>query len=260
MVKILSSYINFAIGQYIVEPKKTLKNWVKPYVQTDQLKDPGYIYYNNIDTPDDCYLSSNNSITAKVILKKDPSKIEWDNISENTSKWAYKLLKPDKINWRYLSGNPSKWAYKLLKNNLDKISSYWLSINPSEWAFRLLKPENIDWAALSVNKSKWALKLLESNPDKINWKNISMNPSAYKLLEQLLAKPKVLEGSLFLEPNKVDLYYLSENPSKWAYKILKDMPSEIYWIGLSKNPYILKSIKNNKCYKHFDNLLYSLKH
>jgi hypothetical protein len=71
MVKILSSYINFAIGQYIVEPKRTLKNWVKPYVQTEQLKDVGYIYYNNINTPDYYYLSSNNTITAKVILKKE---------------------------------------------------------------------------------------------------------------------------------------------------------------------------------------------
>jgi hypothetical protein len=131
MVKLLSSNINIMIAQYIIEPKKTLKKWVKPFANIDKMVDLEYVYCRNPNEINLYKLSICNSIMAKLILKKYPDKINWNCLSQNPSKWAYKLLKLDKINWNWLSGNPSNWAYKLLKNNPDKIDWDWLSSNPS---------------------------------------------------------------------------------------------------------------------------------
>jgi hypothetical protein len=47
---------------------------------------------------------------------------------------------------------------------------------------------------------------------------------------------------------------LSENPSKWAYKLLKNKQYTINWNLFSANPYICKSIKTS--YKLFDDMVY----
>jgi hypothetical protein len=37
-------------------------------------------------------------------------------LAENTSKWAYKILKPDKIDWNYFSKSP--YLFKIVKTAL----------------------------------------------------------------------------------------------------------------------------------------------
>ena len=223
------------MAQYIIEPKKTLKKWVKPFAKIDYLVNFEYVYCR---APDKMYLyklSTSNSIMAKLILKKYPDKINWRWLSENPSKWAYKLLRTDKINWDLLSKNQSNWAYKLLKNNPDKINWNCLSQNPSKWAYKLLKLDKINWNWLSGNPSNWAYKLLKNNPDKIDWDWLSSNPSrwAYKLLK----------------PCKINWDWLAENTSKWAYKLLKLDKINLYYF--SSSSYIFKIIKTNKYYKLF---------
>ena len=266
MVKLLSSNITIIMAKYIIEPKKTLKKWVKPFVQINNLDNFEYIYCRdniNLDR-----LSKSNTIMAKLILKYSSYKINWDKLAMNPSKWAYKLLKPTRINLYLLAGNSSKWAYKLLKNNMAGYCWDILSVNTGRWAYKLLnnRPDKIDWFLLSGNPSKWACKILKNNLDKfcchwlsnnpgewackllksINWNYLSENPSkwAYKILKS--------------DFDKINIYLLSSNPSKWAYKILKNIPDEIDWNDFSSHPYIFKIIKNNKYYKLFDNLYNAL--
>ena len=109
MVKLSSSNINIIMAQYIVEPKKTLKKWVKPFVKIENIVNFEYHFSRNIDMISKYKLSISDSIMAKLIIKKYPDVIDWNYLSKNTNKWVYKLLKnnPDKINWNYLSENPS---------------------------------------------------------------------------------------------------------------------------------------------------------
>ena len=100
MVKSLSSYVNFMISKYIIEPKKTLKKWIKTHIKDEDSLNFEYIYCRN----------KTNTIMAKLILKYMPDKINWCNILENPSQWAYKLYK---IYWSCIPENPSRWAYKL---------------------------------------------------------------------------------------------------------------------------------------------------
>ena len=84
------------MAQYIVEPKKTLKKWCRSYVKIVYLVNFEYVYCRD---PDKMYiykLSTSNSIMAKLILKKNPNEIDWQNLSENSSKWAYKIIKTNK--------------------------------------------------------------------------------------------------------------------------------------------------------------------
>jgi hypothetical protein len=78
-------------------------------------------------------------------------------------KWACKLLKLNKINYEWLSRNPSKWAYKLLMNRSDKIDWQNLSENTSIWAYKLLKdnPFYIKWNLFS--QSPHIFKLVNTN-------------------------------------------------------------------------------------------------
>ena len=133
MVKLLSSYINFVMAQYIIEPKKTLKKWCRSHVKICSLTNFEYVYCKDPNKIDLYELSKSNTIMAKLILKKYP--IDWQRLSYNSSKWAYRLL--DNIDWILLSKNPSKWARKLLKNNPDKINWNYLSENP--YLFKIIK-------------------------------------------------------------------------------------------------------------------------
>jgi ribosomal protein L24E len=53
------------------------------------------------------------------LLKRNPEKISWWNLSINTNTEAVELLKqnPDKIDWANLSGNTNAEAVELLKQN-----------------------------------------------------------------------------------------------------------------------------------------------
>ena len=58
-------------------------------------------------------------------------------LSNNPSRWAYKLLKTDKIVWSSLSINYNHWSYKLLKKNSDKI--YWDYFSSNPYLFKIVK-------------------------------------------------------------------------------------------------------------------------
>ena len=115
-------------------------------------------------------------------------KIDWQELSKNTSPGAIELLEKnfEKIDWIYLSGNPN--AIHLLEKNPAKIDWYWLSQNPN--AIHLLEknPEKIVWYALSLNSN--AIHLLEKNPEKIHWGWFSKNPSIFEEDYQTLSKER----------------------------------------------------------------------
>jgi len=77
---------------------------------------------------------------------------------------------------------------------------------------------------LSGNPS--AMQLLEKNPDKIDWYWLSGNPS---------------EGAIqLLEKNQDKIYWeaLSQNQLKSAIQLLEKNQDKIYWEGLSQNSHI----------------------
>ena len=76
MVKSLSSNINIIMAQYIIEPKKTLKKWVKPRINIEKIvnfeyvycRDPNKINNHSISTPTFGFL--NFFASASVNYKK----------------------------------------------------------------------------------------------------------------------------------------------------------------------------------------------
>ena len=98
-------------------------------------------------------MSSNSSPEAIQLLKENPDKINWFNLSSNECVEAIQLLKenPDKINFDELSWN--KCAGQLLKKN----------------------PYKINWRNLVYNQCVEVFQLLKENPDKINWYEFSKN-------------------------------------------------------------------------------------
>jgi len=88
-----------------------------------------------------------------------------------------------------------------------------------------------------MDLSKHAIQLLENNPDKINWFSLSGNPSkgAIKLLEN--------------NPDKINWHNLSRNNSCGAVRLLEKHPNKINWYNLSQNPrifnYDYKQMKDN---------------
>jgi hypothetical protein len=238
----LSSYINFTIGQYIIEPKKTLKKWTRPNVNMEVLSNLEYAYVRN--KIDKNILSKTNTIMAKFILKNNPDKLNWRFLLLNSSTWANKLFKMNIIDWLWLSDNPNKRASKILKTRRDKINWYWLSRNPSNWAIKILKnnPKETSYSWISGNPNKWAYKLLKNKKEHINWNALSRNPSQW--VGKLIRK----------NPDKINWDLISLNSSKWAYKMLKKNKDKINWTTFSSNPYLFRIIKTN--YKLFDDLIY----
>jgi hypothetical protein len=133
---------------------------------------------------------------AITLLEKNPDKIDWIYLSNNSSPKAIKLLKErveyekglttyayniltNKIRWLFLSNNPN--AIKLLEENKNKI--VWQGLSNNLKAIKLLEAnqDKIDWNILSGNHE--AMNLLEANQDKINWEVLSRNPKAMSLLE-----------------------------------------------------------------------------
>ena len=273
MVKTLSSYINFTVALYIIEPLKIVKKWAKNSMKMKTIVDSEYIYSRDINIFNEYHLCKTDTIMSKVILKHRPDKIDWSILSRNSSRWVYKLLKNntnkidynalsqnksnwtikildlEKINWHLISANPSRWACKLIKNNPDKIELQFLLENPSKWAIRTLeKYNNIDLKYLSHNPcNKIAYELLVNNPTYINYHWLCVNSSKWI--------NKILNKNL----DKINWHLLLLNSSKWAYKLLKKNPEKIIWAWFSANPYILNPVKINTYYKLFDNILHKKK-
>lgn len=225
-MKIISNYINFTIGQYIIEPTRKLDKWLYKYIDEIELEEcskyifcaPSNLIYkipiitnaqqtkDIIDSRDWNKMSYSQSWKAYKILKKNIDKIIWNSLCTNQSIWAGKLIANnfDKIDWEMLIMNGSKWAVELLENNEDMIDLMGLSLNSSEWAYELFR-YNLDcivWEIFSNNWGQWAYKLLKKNPDKIDWRMFSINPNMfvpdvnktkkyYKLFDEFIYKKQL---------------------------------------------------------------------
>ena len=175
---------------------------------------------------------------AIELLKNNPTKIVWRNLSANPAPYAVKLLKENKtkIDWDYLSVNTNPYAIELLKANRNKIN--WPFLSENQAAIELLKDneDKIDWALLSSNPNDEAIELLNANQDKIDWKHLSLNPN-----------PEAIE---LLKANQKKIYWdeLSRNTNPEAIELLKANPDEIDWEWLSgnTNPEAIELLKKNQ--------------
>ena len=164
------------------------------------------------------------------LLKKYPNNIFWDEFSEIVDETCEELLEQqilkndnspvdetfsdkEEVNWYTLCLYAPKTLMPLIERHKDKI--YWngLSANPN--AIEILnKPENIDnidWDKLSRNPL--AIELLKNNPDKINWYELSTNPSLWK--QEVPELPKIVEESTVNYPKSVDSRAISNLVSQY---------------------------------------------
>jgi uncharacterized protein (DUF1778 family) len=161
--------------------------------------------------------------------------INWSELSKNESSKAIEfLLRPenrDKIDWTLLSANSNPKAVELLllPENRDKINWFQLSKNQNPKILELLsKPENKDKIKRTLittnpNTEIVSYLLKEENLktlEKHEWCYLSSNPNPLAL--ELLSKPE--------NKNKIDYYYLSQNPSIFEldYEAMKRNNQEFY--------------------------------
>lgn len=211
------------------------------------------------------YLSMNKNPDIIKILQQDKhfKKINWDFLSLNPS--AIKILEnnKEKINWSELSTNSN--AYNLIKNNQEKIDWEELSYyNTNFKIIQLLKnhDEDLYWSALSRLNDDRALLLLQNNKDKIEWEDLSINPhpKAVSLLLNRNNPNKFIDKyNISLNTNKRIISYLQNNTDKIYWEnlsrnhnpeaikfIIKNPDKPKNWSFLSKNPYALNLLKDNK--------------
>ena len=200
--------------------------------------------FTDNDSEESVWFSLSQNPNTMKILKDNPDKIIWCELSKNSNSDAIKLLKKrieyennlsreeyydlegrNRINWKGLSANPN--AIDLLKENPKKINFNYLSANPK--AIDLLKEQikyentldvkeykvlenKINWEYLSANPN--AIDLLKENSNKINWKTLCSNPNAIDLLKERIEYEKTLADEELDElENKISWYFLSSNPS-----------------------------------------------
>ena len=113
-------------GDLSVLPKKIIEKIVNKSETTFKLKD-----WIPIEKLYGSYLSLNPN--AIELLKANPEKINWENLSRNPNPEAIELckLKPNKLNWKWLSENPN--AIELLKEYRKKL--YWKNISKNPAIF-----------------------------------------------------------------------------------------------------------------------------
>lgn len=186
--------------------------------------------YENLDICDTVewmFLSSNPS--AIELLKENPEKIDWEELSYNTNPYAIDLLRKRAIE----ENNMNADVYKNLTN---KINWHMLSKNPSAVDLLVENIKDIDWMALSANPN--AIDLLKANKKNIDWSMLSSNPN-----------PNAIE---ILRENTglIDWYMLSQNPN--AIELLKANPKKIYWGVLSGNEKAFDLLKDR--YEYESNL------
>jgi hypothetical protein len=208
------------------------------------------------------YLSMNKNPDIIQILqhKKHFNDINWSLLSRNPAAIEILEKKLNEINWIELSTNSN--AYNLIKNNQKKINWEELSYyNNNFKIIQLLKKHNEDlyWSALSRLNDDRALLLLQNNKNKIDWDEFSSNPHP-KAVSLLLKNPKKIDFSnLSLNSNEQIISYLEKNTDKIYWEnlcrnhhpkaielIIKNPEKPRNWFDLSKNPYALELLKNNK--------------
>ena len=219
----------------------------------------------------------------RLLLQKYPDRLEYGQLSENTSFKAIQLLTAKIIKEKELTENVPK-VYEELPYR-KKISWNILSRNPK--AIELLTAKaleekklrekdttlyynllcRINWAQLSFNPNGIKLleekaieekELREKNPElyksinptlKIDWQNLSRNPKAIKLLETKAIEEKELRENFpekyksLKNTDKIHWENLSANPK--AIQLLEKYPEYIDLIGICRNPNAVKLIRKN---------------
>ena len=250
-MKLMTSYINYTIGQYIIEPiKRKLKKWIRPYLKIK-------ININDLIHENPKFSLCYHKSSLELIFKKYPDKIYWGVLSKAKSKWSYRLLKNNinKIHWDVLCKSPTKYAREIIKENMNK-TCYYLLENPSKWAYKLTltKSYNVKtvvkyWYYMSANSSNRAIKLLQDNQDKIDWVELCMN-SNKKIID-------ILNKNI----NKMDYFWiLYLNQSAWIYNFWKNNMNIIKNKSLNAGNIINHRFYVNddtrKYYKLFDIILH----
>jgi len=276
MVKLVSSYINYTIAQYITEPINKLKDWLKPYESSIPISNIYFYEYYYKKTNSTEHLK-NLPILSKLIEMYNKILIPdyKDKVYSPYVKSHYKKINIENMDnflniFNYVKDNT--FLKKYIKNNISK--SPLLSITQN----------TID--LLSSNDNIKVLKFLEKHPYLINWEILMKNPHPYaykmfyprciikdnfrNLLHNTNEKVgeiiklckisnnvsyKIFENSSLwayeiisktLAPNLSILEYdcLCDNPSEWAIKILTENQSKINWRLLSRN-YMAKDLITN---------------
>ena len=136
MVKLLTSYINFTIAQYIIEPIKTLKKWAKPYAILKQMRNISS-QQRNIDvirSP----RNSNRQYPTTVSNGKISLGRNKINRSQSSNTVRYKFINYLK-NFNSINDRDSEL---LLKNNLNNVDL--LKTNDLKDNFKTIKKlENV---------------------------------------------------------------------------------------------------------------------
>jgi hypothetical protein len=217
----------------------------------------------------------------RLLLNKYPEKLDYDQLSKNTSYKAIELLKAKiieekelieknptvyeklhfskKVNWRHLSGNPKAIQILTAKALEEKTLR---KENPSKYDNLLCK---IDWNVLSNNPKAISLlaekameekALRDTNPKsyesldpdlKINWNAVSGNIKAISLLAEKAIEEKELRYTNLEYYKslpfslKINWYVLSANPR--AISLLEKYQEYIDLSGLCQNPNAVKLIK-----------------
>ena len=232
--------------------------------------------FTDNDSEESVWFSLSENPNTMEILKDNPDKIIWCELSKNSNPDAIELLKNrityesnlsreeyydleerNRINWKGLSANPN--AIGLLKENPEQINFNYLSANPK--AIDLLKKQIKYENTLDVKE----YKALEN---KINWEKLSANPNAIDLLKERIEYEKYNHSrdskdndssdstkhnyinrinwkELSANPNAINLIKerikYENNLSREEYYDLK-VQNKINWRQLSSNPSIFTSL------------------
>ena len=193
-MKLSTSYVNYTIAQYIIEPIKDLDEFLVTNTNVIEFDDLtnwkvssfnrsfNFFRYptNKVIFLQDKYgdkktnlfewMSFNENKNNYILLDDSKKNVAWTNLSFNGSKLARKLLTEHKylIWWYYLSLNESIWAKKLLQKEIFKHNWYWLKYNNSKWAKSMVKQ---DIKASQRNYCAWQEEIKWTNINKIKIKN-----------------------------------------------------------------------------------------
>jgi hypothetical protein len=213
--------------------------------------------FTDNDSEESVWFSLSQNPNTMEILKDNPDKIIWCELSKNSNPDAIELLKNrityesnlsreeyydlegrNRINWKGLSANPN--AIDLLKENPEQINFNYLSANPK--AIDLLKEQIKYENTLDVEE----YKALEN---KINWEKLSANPNAIDLLKERIEYEKYNHSSDSRDSsdsakhnyiNRINWKELSGNPN--AINLIKERIK--YENNLSREEYYDLKIRN----------------
>lgn len=288
-MKILTSYINYTIGQYIIEPKYKFVKWLKNtkkynenskkyeivdlainmIISKRNLSDKLNKIRNNYHEDlffDNLYFMVNRLIDIKKIWTNTVIKnfFSYYKTEENIEDAIQNAIQKN-FSLRHINALGMKYVVECICLNKDK------KVAP------IIKEhfEEISWRILSRNSADWAVDILLNNLNKVDYSDLSIN-SNDRIVDYLLKNQSLIDVvCILLNTNiKVRDYILknidninwkifSKNRSKWALDILKKNINQpnINVYQLYNNPFSKKVNKNfsNKYYLDFDKYLYNHK-